>query len=139
MIPQYYKSHGNENWQDDQFEHYITKTTTTKSKEIAVEIINRYLHDNIVHVEVNMKLNEVLKQIDNIPEIHIVTDGSYRNFVLFIRPDGYLFSAPNPTLDSFTTFDEYIEILKANNAIFFLQLSTKKWAEVDNWLRSLGI
>lgn len=122
---------------DGQFEEYVEATTLATANYDIFEYIHNYLNQNKCCPDTVDLLQTVMANEKLLSKTHVVNDGSYRNCVILVRPDGpVLFAANHKSLNQ--KYDDWEQFYLDNAETLFLNMSERTWAEIDEWDRELN-
>jgi hypothetical protein len=119
-------------------EEYSDKTLKANTPEKVKMYIEEYLEKNTCSVDVYILLNEVLSNHNLLQRTQVCFDGSYRNCVILVRPDGWTYTGYH-TLP-WNDIKSEVDILKffdENAEIFFLNMTDETWADIEEWDRMM--
>lgn len=132
MIPVY---ESQETLSGKPIDDYAKSSTIATTSKTVRNYLKKYLQENKCNDDVSQFLKSYANDLRLLPKTHVVRDGSYRNCVILVRPDGlvgtrsggYYEIKPEHTVqESLTYFSEHAEII-------FLNMSAETWEEVNEF------
>ncbi len=106
-------------------DEYIKETTLADSKDDVKEMIRNYIINNDLTEDVERVLVDLYCNENLLRKTHIVYDGSYRNVVALVRPDGIRIQYNKGEDEWFKFAEDFAEI-------FFLNMDNVSWKEIND-------
>jgi hypothetical protein len=119
-------------------ENYARRTTKASNPIAVFLYIKKYLRDNACTPEVQKFLRSYMVNVRLMLKTHVVHDGSYRNFVVLVRPDGARITDCGDLWKKRgygVKVAEQLRYARDHAQIVFLNMTSETWKEVDAWNR----
>lgn len=111
---------------------YAEGSTLAKGGKEVRDFINQYLSKNKCSDDVRKFLQGYANNLAALNKTHVVCDGSFRNLVILVRPDGIVRTGYFPT-DIHDVY-EYLEFCIKNAETIFLNMTDETWKDVNAWM-----
>lgn len=120
-----------ENWKPYTcgFDQYVKNTVLSKCVEDVIKRITGYLSESNCGKDVERFLRKILFTPEVLGKVQIVYDGSGRNVVFLVRPDGVSFTGSDGSAFG-KTHEEKLLFYASEAETIFLNLDEETWAEV---------
>ena len=115
---------------DDKYntKEYQERTTIAKTSSEVFKYLKKYLKDNQCDSSVRSFIEGYMRNIKALAKTNVVSDGSFRNCVILIRPDGVMVTHGGN--QRFGSTEEYVNHFAENAEIIFLNMTEETFNEV---------
>ena len=112
---------------DDEYntKEYQERTTIAKTSGEVFKYLKKYLKDNQCNSSVRSFIKSYMGNFNALSKTNVVSDGSFRNCVILIRPDGVMVTHGGDR--RFESTEEYVTYFAENAEIIFLNMTEETW------------
>lgn len=128
----------NEKRSVDEFIEYVADTTLAKTEDEVKVGLTKYLANHDCSDDVRMLLQTFIGSRRLLEKTHVVCDGSYRNYVILVRPDQVSVSNGPCEYDDEDVPDVHLSVaswLVEDAPIIHLNMTSETWSEFCEWAR----